>query len=319
MSSPRAPAPPEFRVLGRAVERAPESLGSLCAATCALAAAVSVVSLVGWPASLVDWPGLLWAAPLVPLVIFARRHRWRQMALLGLSVIVVEIVGQVLLALEWIQAPWWIFGLVAVSAAAGGLGAAFLARRLRLAYRRAAEEATRAAYSDPVTDLPARQVCLLFLDREFAMAQRGKTLSVVLFHLEGLEEVGERHGGQIIEQILTKFGQLLAETTRQMDFVGRYGENTIIALLRGEVLRGAVTFAERIREKAAAFQFQLPDGSLVRSDVVVSAGVGSYADSMDDPSDLVGAARQAMNRAREADGGRVVVAGRESASSAVDS
>lgn len=319
MSSLQAASARESRVLGLAVERAPESLAGLSAAACALAAGATVVGLVGWPAWLVGWPGLLWAAPLLPLVVFARRHHWRQMELLGLSIILVQIVGQIFSALGWVQPPWWIFGLTAVSAAAGGLGIAALARRLRAERRRAAEEASRAAYSDPVTGLPSRQVGRIFLDREFAMARRGEQLAVVLFHLEGLEGIGRRHGDRLVEQVLTKFGELLAETTRQMDFVGRFGEDTVLALLRDEAPRGAATFAERIREKAAGFQFELSDGSQVNSDVVVSAGVAGYTDSMDDAVDLVEAARQAVNRAREEGGGRVVVVGRERASPTVGS
>lgn len=298
----------ESRVLGLDVERAPDSVTGFVVASFLLAAAVVVLGLAG---VLTDYLGLLWTAPLVPLVLFGRRHPWREGSLLALSVMTLEIGAHLLTTLGWLTVPWWIYVLATTLAATVGFGAAAATRRLKAEHRRAVHDAMQAAYWDPATGLPSRRVARIFLDREFGMAQRGEDLVAVLFHLEGLDEIGVKYSQQFVEQVLNKFGQLLAETTRQMDFVGRFDDEDVLALLSGEDPVGAATFAERIRKKAADFQFELQDGSMVRSGVVVSAGVAAYGDAMQEASDLTGAARQAVHRAREMGGGRVVVHGRE--------
>lgn len=310
MSVARDASPQESRVLGLEVERAPDSVSGAAVVTWGLVALVLVLSLAG---VLRPYLGLLWMAPLVPLVIFGRRYPWRQVTLLALSIMTAEIAAQLLTAAGWVAVPWWVFGLATTAGASACLGAAAAARRLKDEHRRAVHDAMQAAYWDPATGLPSRRVAGIFLDREFGMARRGEALAAVLFHLEGLDEIGRKYSQQFVEQVLTKFGQLLAETTRQMDFVGRYGDDTVLALLSGEDPIGAATFAERIRKKAADFQFELQDGSMVRSGVVVSAGVSAYEDSMEESSDLTEAARSAVHRARELGGGRVVVSGREGA------
>jgi len=306
----RAPSPEQSRVLGLDVERAPESLTTVSAATWSLVALVLVLHLAG---VLAEYRGLLWTVPMVPLVFFARRHPWRQGAVLALSVITLEIGAHLLTTLGWLAVPGWTFALATVAGAGMGLGAAAATRRLKAEHRRAVHDAMQSAYWDPATGLPSRRVARIFLDREFGMARRGEGLAAVLFHLEGLEEIGRKYSEHFVEQVLEKFGQLLAETTRQMDFVGRFGDEDVLALLSGEDPIGAATFAERIRKKAADFQFELQDGSMVRSGVVVSAGVAAYGDAMQEASDLTEAARQAVHRARELGGGRVVVHGREGA------
>lgn len=310
MSGPEDVSAPTSRFFGLDVDRAPDSLAGLAAATGLLLAGAALVSLARWPGWLAGQWGLLWVVPLAPLAVFGRRLAWRAVTLLALGVMTVEIAGQLATVLGWIRVPWWVFGLATTAAAGTGLAAAAVARRLRDEYERAVRQAMRAAYWDRTTGLPSRRVAEIFLEREFGVAQRGKDLTIVLFHLERLDEVGARHGPRFAEQVLAKFGQLLSETTRQMDFVSRFGDE-VLALLTGEEPQGAATFAERIRKKASGFQFELEDGSIVESGVVVSGGVASYEKSMEDPSDLVDAARRAVNRAREMGGGRVVVAGRE--------
>lgn len=272
------------------------------------AAVALVAALLGLgPATVARHPSLIWALLLLPPLVFTSASR-----LTGPSVaLAAGVVGVGLLGLARPFSPelrWWI---------AGG-GSALLTTVAALAFRRV-REGDAAGRSVPPRKLPEvegteasgvfrRPLVDLFLHKQVAAARRGEDLTVVLFRLDEFDEFRERHGAEVAQQLLSRTERSLRSTVRDSDVVGRYGEADFLTLLLGEGRRGAYMFANRIQRKVSRLALEGDDGSIVDSGVTVSAGLASFHDRIETPSDLVDEARRAVDSAPEHGGNRILVA-----------
>lgn len=160
-------------------------------------------------------------------------------------------------------------------------------------------EATR----DPLTGLATAAVGVEALAREFAAAQRGRPLSIVLIRLEGLPKYRVRHGKTVASHLLRVTGRILAEHRRGMHLTALHGgrEGTFVSILSASDREGASVYAARIRRALMRVE-GLP------AHEGVSVGVASFDLSMASPTELVRRAEFALAKGGEA-GGRVVVMG----------
>lgn len=159
------------------------------------------------------------------------------------------------------------------------------------------------ATRDPLTGLATAAIGAEALSREFAAAQRGRPLSIVLIRLEGLPKYRVRHGKTVASHLLRVTGRILAEHRRGMHLTALHGgrEGTFLSILSASDREGASVYAARIRR------------ALVRVEGLpahegVSVGVASFDLSMASPTELVRRAEYALDKGGEA-GGRVVVMG----------
>jgi diguanylate cyclase (GGDEF)-like protein len=150
-------------------------------------------------------------------------------------------------------------------------------------------EVRRLSLTDPLVQLPNRRQLDLFLQREFAAAQRGRPLSLVLFDLDRFKEYNDSKGHRGGDIALMKFGELLRVETRAMNLAARYGGEEFVTVLSSTPRKGGEGYAERIRSKL----FEESNGTLT-----VSAGVAEYHESMDTPVALIVAADRALYRAK---------------------
>jgi diguanylate cyclase (GGDEF)-like protein len=133
------------------------------------------------------------------------------------------------------------------------------------------------------------------LEKEFAAAQRGRPLSVVLFDLDDFRPYCDRFGHAAGDEALRTFSEILARATRRMNLSARFGGKAFLAVLAGSPAEGALVFAERVR--GSMRERKLPAGSLT-----VSAGVSSHHRDMRSPDELLAAAERALERARSQGG-----------------
>ncbi|RMH13552.1 MAG: diguanylate cyclase, partial [Gemmatimonadetes bacterium] len=247
---------------------------------------VPVTGALAFPEALGEYGALLWLLALVPAFLFAYYRGWKGVATaLALGMAVLSIT-QVLAALWVLRVPDTLLGVVAFYVAiALGIGA--LAERLH----RDRTEVEGLAYTDALTRLPNRRHARLFLENEFAAAQRGRLLSIVLFDLDNFKEYNDRYGHPAGDEALGIFGDILATTTRRMNLAARFGGEEFLAILAGSDAEGAMVFAERVRSA-------LRSRKLGRGPLTVSAGVAAYHPSMRSPDELLAAADHALYRAK---------------------
>ncbi len=161
------------------------------------------------------------------------------------------------------------------------------------------DEVRRLSLTDPLVQLPNRRQLDLFLKREFAAAQRGRPLCIVLFDLDRFKEYNDTNGHRAGDMALIKFGDILRIETRAMNLAARYGGEEFVTVLSETNAAGGEGYAERIRRKL----IEESEGT-----VSVSAGVAEYSKTMDSPIALIVAADRALYRAKTQGRNRVIVA-----------
>jgi diguanylate cyclase (GGDEF)-like protein/PAS domain S-box-containing protein len=264
------------------------------------AAAVPVLAAWFFPADLQDYEALTWLLLLIPAFLWSYERGWRGvatalalgMAVLSLTYAVAEFQGR---AVPDLLLPVVVL-YVAISLGIGVFGM----RLSRAAHDAAAEQHT---LQDGLTGLPNRRHVELHLEMEFAAAERGRALAVVLFDVDGLAAYNGLHGRSSGDGILRGFATLLRQQARRMDVVARWGADEFAAVLPGCSEEGAVLFAARVQERLRAADHSTPLPS-------VSAGIACYGPDHGSPAELVAAAESALVAAGDEGGDRVRVAGR---------
>ncbi|HEX9109213.1 MAG TPA: diguanylate cyclase [Longimicrobiales bacterium] len=161
------------------------------------------------------------------------------------------------------------------------------------------EEVRRLSLTDPLVQLPNRRQLDFFLEKEFAAAQRGRSLCFVLFDLDRFKEYNDTLGHQAGDQALIHFADVLRMETRAMNLAARYGGEEFAAVLSETSKAAALGYAQRVRRRLSAE---------VGGELTVSAGVAVYDESMALASELVAAADRALYRAKEEGRNRVCLA-----------
>ena len=177
--------------------------------------------------------------------------------------------------------------------------------------RQLQDDLERRAFTDPLTSLANRVV---FFDRLAQLLQRRDPpeVAVVYCDLDRFKEVNDRYGHSEGDRLLQAVAVRLSSAVRSEDTLARLGGDEFAVLVHGPgAARKAAEVAQRIvngvRRSSAATG--LP------SSVTMSVGLACSAEVGRDPSIIVGAADDAMYRAKRAGGDRVLVGGGRTASS----
>lgn len=243
------------------------------------------------------FPLLSWTVALVPLGLLLHYRGWRGMAVGYLAVAAVVIAGR-FAAARWggLADPWAGLPVFLWTLGAAGTVCAVALEALRSAWK--------GGLTDPVTGLPDRRLVDAFLRKQLAAAQRGRSLSVALVAFDGCGDYDERCAREDREVILERVGRLLRANAREMDFIGRYGEDEFLAVMPGESSFGVSVFADRVRGEVARMALPDPGGC------TVSVGIASHEPGLGDADTFVDRAEDALSWARSLGGDRVILYGR---------
>ena len=109
------------------------------------------------------------------------------------------------------------------------------------------------------------------LTQEISLANTAQTpLSVIFLDIDHFKAVNDTYGHNIGDSVLVELAKVLTETTRNGDFIARWGgEEFIITLQSTTVLRASV-IAEKIRENVEQYNF------LIGGNQTISLGVSEY-------------------------------------------
>lgn len=167
------------------------------------------------------------------------------------------------------------------------------------------EAAAQQAISDELTGLANRRHCEERLHAEIARGERYDTpLGVIVSDIDEFKAANDTHGHAFGDLVLQRFADVLRETLRDVDLIGRWGGEEFLIVLPETTLEGAIETAERIRTGFAALEFG-PDAAQVG--MTASFGVAGFVRGMN-ARELVRAADDALYDAKRRGKNRVTAA-----------
>jgi diguanylate cyclase (GGDEF)-like protein len=208
----------------------------------------------------------------------------------GIALVLLTIV--VLLGIGGTPLEALVFGTGALALAL------VFAKGERESVARALEFGRQFAGKDDATGLPSPDYAEHFVASEFAAAQRGRPVTVVLFGFDRFDAFTASHGAAAADHAVREFGRILKRLTRKMNHSARYGwrVDAFLSVLSESNRDAATVYVHRVQEAVAEA------GSIVPMPVL-SVGMAEFQPDFATPEDFVEAAERALAEAR-ADGGR---------------
>jgi len=171
-------------------------------------------------------------------------------------------------------------------------------------------ELQRLVALDPLTGALNRRTLERQAPRADALlAETGRWCSLIILDADHFKQVNDRFGHLAGDQVLRGIGELLAAEAREGDLYCRFGGEEFVLLLPATRADGAAGLAQRLLQLLPRREFSLLPGRAV----TLSAGVAElYVDGQSSGKQrlraLLGAADQALYRAKGLGRNRVVVA-----------
>ena len=143
------------------------------------------------------------------------------------------------------------------------------------------------------------------VDVELKRSDRNRTpLSLALIDIDDFKKLNDTLGHQVGDLALTHLTQVIKETVRPTDAVGRYGGEEFVVILPDTDLNAAVEIIQRLQRDLTK-KFFLHNNEKVL--VTFSAGVALRGEA-EDQEDWLGRADKAMYQAKQTGKNRVVAA-----------
>lgn len=156
------------------------------------------------------------------------------------------------------------------------------------------------AIRDSLTGLFNRRYMEEALERELLRAERKKqSLSLIMGDIDHFKEINDLYGHQVGDEVLRRFGSLLASHARGSDICCRYGGEEFLLVLPDMEMARACERAEMLRREIARMPVGY-GGEALR--ISASFGVAAFPAHGTDGGKLISTADSAMYRAKE--GGR---------------
>jgi diguanylate cyclase (GGDEF)-like protein len=136
------------------------------------------------------------------------------------------------------------------------------------------DRVTELAITDGLTGIFNHLHIVTKLEGEVARSRRYRSnLSVILFDIDNFKDVNDRYGHLAGDQVLIRVAQLIKNSVRNIDAVGRYGGEEFLAVLPETDGEAALTMAERVRSRIQDEYFVYED-QVIR--LTLSGGVADY-------------------------------------------
>ncbi|MBN1500153.1 MAG: diguanylate cyclase [Spirochaetes bacterium] len=152
---------------------------------------------------------------------------------------------------------------------------------------RQSEELKKMSVTDGLTQVYNHKFILERLDQEIHKTRRhAHKLSIIMFDIDHFKSVNDTYGHQFGDVILRKVAEILMNSVRDIDIVGRYGGEEFLVILPESSSEEAMVVAERIRlrvlkVKSNKTEFSLSiSGGLVEFDNHTSATFVKDADML---------------------------------------
>ena len=161
---------------------------------------------------------------------------------------------------------------------------------------RNAEQLEKLATINSMTNLYNRRHFLALAEAEWGRRQRHqRPLSMLMIDIDHFKAVNDRYGHAVGDQAIVSIAAACRESTRSEDFAGRLGGEEFAILLPETSQAQAMILAERIRERVAN---HVLTAHKAQFNVTISVGVAAATEGMSGLEALLGAADQALYRAK---------------------
>lgn len=160
------------------------------------------------------------------------------------------------------------------------------------------------ATRDGLTGLYNHKQFQNLLAHDFSLTKRhNKELTLMMLDLDYFKDVNDTYGHQAGDAVLKEFACLLSGLVRETDIPARYGGEEFVVALPNTDLPGAMTVAEKIRELVEDHVYQHKD---IPIRITVSVGVSEFVPFMEQPTELIEQADNALYQAKAQGRNRVV-------------
>lgn len=158
---------------------------------------------------------------------------------------------------------------------------------------RAKIELEKLANTDRLTQFPNRVRLDDVLEEAFEHAQYHEApFSIILLDIDYFKEVNDQFGHQVGDLVLTNVAEILQNTIREQDTVGRWGGEEFLVICPQTTLDDALKLSEKLRQQLENHQFPVVQRN------TSSFGVTSYLDG-DTRNTLLSRCDKALYQAKE--------------------
>lgn len=175
--------------------------------------------------------------------------------------------------------------------------------KLQASLERAQEDASL----DPLTGLANRRTFDRVLSEWTSAGLDGRGLCIAMFDLDDFKTINDTYGHPVGDRVLLVTAQILRASIRTGDFVGRYGGEEFVVLLRDCPIDLAEERLAKILESIAETRYEYDENGEVRAlRFTASCGVAEFSDG-EAPETLLRRADDALYDAKKKGKNRVVI------------
>lgn len=126
-----------------------------------------------------------------------------------------------------------------------------------------------------------------------------RSLSLLMIDLDDFKRINDKYGHISGDHIIKMFGRVLMDMIRPSDIAARYGGEEFLVILPETCSKNAVIVAERIRQKIAAFPFEVKSQVKERVHITLSVGICTFPDHGHTAENLITYADLALYEAKK--------------------
>ncbi|MDO4720648.1 MAG: diguanylate cyclase [Peptostreptococcaceae bacterium] len=159
--------------------------------------------------------------------------------------------------------------------------------------------------TDYLTGIANRRSLMEKSTAAFIRAREEKrNLSILMMDIDHFKSVNDSYGHGSGDQVLKAFAELIKDTVRESDILGRYGGEEFMVALPNTGGKDALTIAERIRKNMKKKNFDFEEESV---HISVSIGVASINEDTRTLAELIERADKALYEAKSQGRNQVLV------------
>ncbi len=164
------------------------------------------------------------------------------------------------------------------------------------------DELDQRVKTDTLTQLSNRHSLELFLDQQIAASERYlEPFSLIVADIDNFKHINDRYGHPTGDSVLKKIANILAESTRDSDFIARWGGEEFYIVAPHTEKAETCELAERIRKAVSDMELEIGER------ITISAGVTEFRKG-ETRAQLERRADNAMYEAKKGGRNRVVMA-----------